>query len=389
MIKHIGNFLAVIMMLNSLNSNAIEHYSGIDNLPIYIFIITLFGLILFSLYSTLRLNLSNNLEIIVYLIIIFSFLFIPFWTSYKNIIICVGPLAAYFILYNLSIESIKKITWFFLVINLPIALYEYFTISYLYDVVGDTYGVDFVIVAYSDLMRAKALFASCLGLGYFAVFASFIFYDDIKIISISLVLCLLAGTRQPLVMVLFVFLLYLITHLSGKKVLLTTLIGVIILAFVSSFLQQSSIDRIFMTADFQNDSSNSLRIFYWILGITTYFFEYDLLHQAFGNMGYFQEKIGYNAESAWITMFLDIGFIITFLYVIMFIVISYKLIIRRKYKKIFLLSMVFVSMWTVPLIYAFNQNIYFWIFILTILDDIKYEKINTFGVFKLKKLIIQ
>lgn len=356
------------MMINSLNSNAISHFSGINNLPIYVFIFCLLIVISTSIIPTFKFEYSSKLNILIFVIIILSFLFIPFWTSYKNIIICVGPLASYFVLIHLNREEIKNITWIFLIINLPLAVYEYFTISYIYNVVGNTYGNEFEIIAYSDLMRSKGLFASCLGLGYFAMFASFIYKDNIKIISVSLILCLLGGSRQPLALVLIVFILYFVSHFSMKNFILTAIIGTFIITFAIYFVQQNSIDRILMTADFQNDTSNGARIFFWLLGINTYFFEYSLTQQVFGDMGYFQEKIGYNAESAWLTLLLDVGLIITSIYVLMHVYLMRKLFIFKEYKKLILVSLIFISMWTVPLIYNFNQNMYFWIFILTVLD---------------------
>lgn len=368
MLEAIRKYSSIILLINSLNSNAIEHFIGIDNLPIYIFILALSLIISSSLIIGFWININNILHNIIFLIIILSFAFIPFWTSYKNIIICVGPLAAYFVLYSLTIEEIKKITWIFLLINLPIAIYEYFTFSYLYDFTGDTYGEEFTITAYSSLMRSKGLFASCLGLGYFAMFASFIYNNSIKIITVSIILCLLGGSRQPLVLVSIVLIMYLISHFSGKSLILTLIIGMVITFLAINFMQQQSIERILLTADFQNDTSNAYRIFYWLLGINSYLFEYDLMHQLLGNMGYFQELIGANAESAWLTLLLDVGFIITSIYFVMFLFLLYSFMRNKKYKKTILVFLIFLSMGTVPLIYNFNQNMYFWIFIFTILD---------------------
>ncbi|MPR35414.1 hypothetical protein [Salmonirosea aquatica] len=369
MLKIIGKYSSFVMLINSLNSNAIAYYSGINDLPIYIFTITLTFLILTSLKLGIRFPLNNKLYIIIFIIIFLSLILTPLWTSYKNIIICIGPLASFFTLLYLDRKDLKSITWIFLTLNLPIAIYEYFSFSYLYDFTGNIYGNEVKIVAYEDLMRSKGLFASCLGLGYFAMFSSFIFNNDIKIISVSLILCLLGGSRQPLVMVSFVLLVYLMTHFTSKNLILTTLIGFIIIALSIMFLQQQSIERILMTADFKNDSSNEFRIIFWLFGINTYLFEYSFLQQALGNMGYFQEKIGYNAESAWLTLLLDTGFIITFFYVILFAYLAIKLFIIKQYKKIALLGLIFISMGTVPLIFNLNQNMYFWIFILFIIDN--------------------
>jgi hypothetical protein len=350
-----------ILLIISLNSNAIMHYTGMYNLPIIAFVVVIvLSILLILCLNRNKINDTNSF-LPVCGIVTASLLFAVLWDSYKNITICVGPVAAYLIFIFLSYSEIKKITFVFLIINFIIAFFEYTNNTYLYNYTTNTYGIDVTIEAYSDYMRAKGLFASCLGLGYFGMFASFIFRKDLRFVLLGCLLCLLSVSRQPLIITTSLFLFFF--KFNTKNIFVAFFIILILITIVVPVLDERIFTRILSAIDFEGDTSNLARIEFWVLGINTFLYEYDFVHKIVGNMGFFQNKVGYNAESAWITLFLDMGIIGVLIHLSVLIKLLFYSFRKKDWFFSIMILFIIIAMATVPLIHNLNQNIYFWLFI--------------------------
>lgn len=371
---HIGEILSWFMLIIVLFSNMMMVYLDNVNLPINIFIALFISLFVYTLFIVKTLKFERFSLAIALVIAITSLIDSFAWTMYKNIIICVGPITAIFLIIYISKEKLRKFTVGLLLLNLVIAIYEYVSNTYLYDFTTQAYGNEVTITAYEELMRSKGIFATCLGLGYYALFTSFIFKKDLLILTLGILLTLLASARQPLI-VIFVLMAITFYKNTNFKNFLFIIFCIILIFVLSNFLLQTqNIERIFATADFNNDTSNNDRIMFWLLGINTYVNEYDFLHKLVGNMGYFQSKIGYNAESAWITLLLDTGLVGFFLHLIVFIKLFF--LAKSDLALLFQTISLLIMMGTIALIFNLSQNIFYWIFIFDTLRSNKFLKIN-------------
>ena len=252
-------------------TDIIKYYTNIEfvaHLLLLIIIIDIF----FNL-STLT-KFETHLIIIITILTCISFFL---WDSTYTIYSYIGIIPVIWALKTIPLVKIKKYLFLILTINLIIAFYEYYNLSYLYEAVafrnGDTKLLSFQEIS-GNVIRAKGIFAGPLTLANFAVGLCIIFRKEKYIYIISILICLLCNARLGLLCLTLIFFLdYWSFTIKKTVILVATLISLVL--FANYFLDELGLLRISNVFDLQ--SNNHTMRLYFMNSAVILFLDYNLL----------------------------------------------------------------------------------------------------------------
>lgn len=228
------------------------------------------------------------------------------WDSLYSINSYLGLIPVFWITKSFPIKYLKKFFKIIILINLPIALYEYYYQMYLYEAIVTKNGEE-IILSFRELsgnvMRSKGIFAGPLTLANFALGAALIFPKD-KLIPISaIIICLFCNARLGIMCCTAI---YFFHHVKFKFTNFRVLFSFTVLLVIYYYLlDESGINRLFDVFNLES-GNNSSRLKYMSSSITL-FNDYPLKNILFGNSGALLAQIGNNAESGWLTLLVENG----------------------------------------------------------------------------------
>jgi hypothetical protein len=230
-------------------------------------------------------------------------------------------------------EKFKSLLVYAITISLIIMIYDIVNLEYLFnfDPVQNRFQVD----------RGKGLFSYSKEAGAFTIFATFMFRDNPKILSLLFLTSILSGSRSAIIFIFIIIFMDIIFYSKNKislKNLKFFLFGALII-FLSSYLIDDHLyARMENSFDFGKSGTHSYRFFIWDL----YLKELNLsstIHILFGNLGYFRAVLGNGAENAYLTILTHGGIflLVVFYLPILFLAILSVLNFRMFYPFILLL----------------------------------------------------
>lgn len=245
-----------------------------------------------------------------------------FWIKNTHSIVLVIPFFTLFILKAANQEILKNTLFSATIIIVSIALYEKISGNYFFTSVAvinnnEIFLDEKLFSGATKMLRAKSIFLGPLTLAAFTIFSSIILRKNKYALFFCMLGAILSTSRTAIFITFAVFLATTYSsNINRKKLIfLFTLTPVSMLFLILFFGDTPFVERLFQVFDFsQASTSNGVRLYYWVSGLKE-ISEYQLDKFVFGNNGYFKEKYFNNAESGWITIFLDFGLIGFVLYV--------------------------------------------------------------------------
>lgn len=339
--KNIYSNLAVLTLIFAIFlAPVIEGFIGSYNLR-YI------GLLVFILLSLIHIffhgfRILNGLELSIVISSLLIFLVsILHWenlstpSSYISIVL-VGLLIAI----NNS-EFLEKALIYVLIISVLIAIYEFATKKYLYITTSNINGVEYILdeSLFSggvDIFRSKGLFEGPLTFAQFQVFMALLFFRSRLILWIIMFGALLTASRMAMYVIFSLIILNYFFNIFSDSLLKLrkkylkgfTLMALSIPLLAPTVIFYFGIDfvnRFYEGLTFSGDS-NSLRLYFWVLGVE-HLLTYDSLEWVLGQNGSFRIAYDNNAENGWLTLLLDngiLGFLIYFVPCLILIALGLK-----------------------------------------------------------------
>ena len=344
---------------------------------VILFISFIFYFFKISVYP--RLDISKNFFQYILLGLIIAAISVFFWFSLSEINVYF-TLITITIVISSGLSFFKKSLKFFIYFILILALYEFFTKTYVFEVYRNTeWGIRALDPKFyggnSGLFRAKALFEGPLALAQFAIGIALIFRDDLKILILSILLAILANGRLGMIICSFILIFHFIEKynigkfLKSKRGIWAMLLAIVgAVSFGSYFVSEKSIERFKTVLNF-SDPSNLGRFYYWKEAINFYW-DYNLLHKIFGNSGYFRDAIGNSAENGWLMLLLNNGFL-GFLYYFTPFILIFLLSIKYKTAHFMFISVVFLSMMIQTFHLGASASLLYWIIMYIYLQELK------------------
>ncbi|AUS05217.1 O-antigen ligase family protein [Pseudotamlana carrageenivorans] len=381
-VKSISNFFgkfSIVLILIALNfSYLVEGLVGFTGFRNIVLLIGL-GVFFIKILLYPKLDISKPFFVYVLLGLSIAFISVFFWLS-------LGEINVYFtlitttIVLSCGVKFLKKALLGLVLIILVLAIYEFFTKTYVFAVYRDTqWGIKALDPTFYGgnwgLFRAKALFEGPLALAQFAIGLALLYRKNLKILVLSIVLAMLSNGRLAMI----VCALALIFSLTEKYNIIKFFLskkGLIIVFFIlmgcvfalNYFVTGASLERLKGALDF-SDPSNQGRFYYWTEGISMYF-DYNLVHLLFGNSGYFRSVIGNSAENGWLMLLLDNGLFGFLFYFLPPVYITY-LSLRFKTGHYMFVGLIFICMMIQTFHLGALASLFYWLIIYFYLIDFK------------------
>ncbi|MFV8226340.1 O-antigen ligase family protein [Christiangramia aquimixticola] len=337
---------------------------------------------LFFFKDILQISYTNNL--IVFVSILLLIVSIPFWDSYYTAYSYIGVAIA-FIAYALARVQVKKQLLIVFYLCIPIALYEYFSGSYLFDSVfaNATTGEEFVInenVAggLSGVFRSKAIFYGSTSFGLFLISMMVLFPKRFLIINLAILCAFLANSRLALVIGVLFLSFNILQFKSGKilKVSFLLAITLILAHFIFSYLLENyymiSINRI-LELKSNELAGESARKRFWNQAIEM-FSGYSWDELIFGDNGAYVKKYSNGTESGWLSLLVDNGLLGFLFYSLIFIKILAASIKKKMVHIAFAIIIISIVMGVVTYHLSAISNFLLWFTLFIFLEETTFSK---------------
>lgn len=307
------------------------------------------------------------------------------WTNLYSLNLYFGFYIAC-IVYILDIKFFRKLVIWSVCVQVFFQLYEYFTISYLYEVVVETYGNEIELsLENSYLLRAKGLFEGPLTASAFAIYISYLFRQNPYIISLALVSAILSNTRAGIITITFILASYMFFKYRVHKVspVLTFLIFIFGIFFMYSFvlptiLSEAAFVRLQEVGDFTNES-NFKRVLFWTLG-WDFYLNYELQNLLFGCSKCFGMEYGNSAENDWLMFLLEIGILGFIIYAIPIIYIFYHSLNKKNYHVLSLIIFLALNIFVYRQVSGSQTVILHWTLIFSYLKELNLTNENSLKI---------
>tara|TARA_B100001123_G_scaffold443870_1_gene591165 strand:- start:70 stop:1254 length:1185 start_codon:yes stop_codon:yes gene_type:complete len=281
------------------------------------------------------------------------------------------------IVYILDIKFFKKLLLGAIFIQVFFQLYEYSTISYLYEVVVKAYGNEFDLGLESMyLLRTKGLFEGPLTASAFAIYVAYIFRHNPYIISLALLSAILSNTRTgiitiTLILIAYMFFKFRINKISSALIFLIFLIGIFFIysSVLPTILSPAAIERLQEVGEFNNES-NFKRVIYWNLG-WNFYLNYELQNLFFGCSQCFGMEYNNSAENDWLMFLLELGMMGFLIYALPIIYIFYYSFYKKDYYALLLISLLILNIFVYRQVSGAQTVILHWILIFSFLKQLK------------------
>jgi hypothetical protein len=260
-------------------------------------------------------------------------------------------------------------------VNLPLQLYESYTGNVLFTTiakVGDYIELGSAEWSIGDgALRTKGLFQGPLHVATIFLFAVLLSVRQPILRFLMAVGTFVAAARLGLVIAVTFVLDWIVRYLrNSRSVFLFTVIsiasiaGAIVIANSLAGLQSSRTDFISLLFDFQSNDSNLTRLVVWQLALNFYL-NYDFASLLFGKFNEIRntfdaQGLGGGAESDWLYMLVDDGFVTFYAYLVTFVYLIYSTY-RHDRIRLPIVLMIFVSMNLFPCISFLAGATEFWI----------------------------
>jgi hypothetical protein len=232
-------------------------------------------------------------------------------------------------------EKFKFLLVYAITINFIIMIYDISNLAYLFnfDPVQYFYQVD----------RGKGLFSYSKEAGAFTIFATLMFRNNSKILSLLFLTSILSGSRSAIIFIFFIIIINIIFSSFYKidfKKLKVIFFGVLIILLSSYLINDHLFNRMGNSFDFSESGTHNYRFFIWGQYLKEFYLS-STIHILFGNLGYLRSILGNGAESAYFTVLANGGLflLVVFYLPILFLATLSVLNFRMFYPFILLLIM--------------------------------------------------
>ena len=307
------------------------------------------------------------------------------WTNLYSLNLYFGFYLAC-IVYILDIKFFRKLVLWSFFAQVFFQLYEYFTVSYLYEVVVEKYSNEFELTLESMyLLRAKGIFEGPLTASAFAIYIAYLFRHNPYIISLALFSAILSNTRTGIITILFILASYMFFKFRVHKVspALTFLIFILGIFFVYSFvlptiLSEAAIFRLQEVGDFTNES-NFKRVLFWTLG-WDFYLNYSLQNLLFGCSLCFGMEYSNSAESDWLMFLLELGILGFIIYAIPIIYIFYHSHKQKNYHVLSLIIFLALNIFVYRQVSGAQTVILHWMLIFSYFNELNLKNENSLKI---------